>query len=245
MSVHIGTSGWSYDHWEGVLYPHQLPPRSRLDCYIQHYQTVEVNSTYYHWPPNTTFANWRERLPEGFLMTVKAPRGLTHSKRLYSPEQWLERMSEGLQCLGSRLGILLVQLPPQFGCDLARLAYFLEQVPRWIKVAVEFRHPSWHTEEVFSLLERSGAAYCVMSGAHLPCILRATGSFVYVRLHGPDPNNLYGGSYSDDDLHWWAWRIHEWESQGRSVFVYFNNDGEGNAVRNASKLKTFVEKGTS
>ena len=164
MSVHIGTSGWSYDHWEGVLYPHQLPPRSRLDCYIQHYQTVEVNSTYYRWPPNTTFANWREHLPQGFLMTVKAPCGLTHSKRLYSPEQWLERMSEGLQCLGSRLGILLVQLPPQFGCDPARLAYFLEQVPRWIKVAVEFRHPSWHTEEVFSLLERSGAAYCVMSG---------------------------------------------------------------------------------
>lgn len=178
-------------------------------------------------------------------MTVKAPRGLTHSKRLYSPEQWLERMSEGLQCLGSRLGILLVQLPPQFGCDSARLAYFLEQVPRWIKVAVEFRHPSWHTEEVFSLLERSGAAYCVMSGAHLPCILRATGSFVYVRLHGPDPNNLYGGSYSDDDLHWWADRIHEWESQGRTVFVYFNNDGEGNAVRNASKLKTLVENGSS
>ena len=187
MSVHIGTSGWSYDHWEGVLYPHQLPPRSRLDCYIQHYQTVEVNSTYYRWPPNTTFANWRERLPQGFLMTVKAPRGLTHSKRLYSPEQWLERMSEGLQCLGSRLGILLVQLPPQFGCDSARLAYFLEQVPRWIKVAVEFRHPSWHTEEVFSLLERSGAAYCVMSGANLPCILRATASVVYVRLHGPTP----------------------------------------------------------
>ena len=177
-------------------------------------------------------------------MAVKAPRCLTHSKHLYSPEKWLEPMSEGLQCLGARLGTLLVQLSPQFGCDSARLAYFLEQMPLWIKVAVEFRHPSWHTEEVFSLLERSGAAYCVMSGAHLPCILRATGSFVYVRLHGPDANNLYGGSYSDDDLHWWADRIHEWESQGRTVFVYFNNDGEGNAVRNASKLKTFVEKCT-
>ena len=129
MSVHIGTSGWSYDHWQGVLYPHQLPPRSRLDCYIQHYQTVEVNSTYYRWPPNTTFANWRERLPQGFLMTVKAPRGLTHSKHLYSPEKWLEGMSERLQCFGDRLGTLLVQLSPPFGCDSARLAYFLEQMP--------------------------------------------------------------------------------------------------------------------
>jgi len=99
MSIHIGTSGWSYDHWEGVLYPHQLPPRSRLDCYIQHYQTVEVNSTYYRWPPNATFASWQQRLPPGFLMTVKAPRGLTHSKRLYSPEKWLERMSEGLRAI--------------------------------------------------------------------------------------------------------------------------------------------------
>lgn len=177
-------------------------------------------------------------------MTVKAPCGLTHSKRLYSPEKWLERMSDGLQCLGDRLGILLVQLSPQFGCDLARLAYFLEQVPPWIEVAVEFRHPSWHAEEVFSLLERFGAAYCVMSGAHLPCILRATAPFVYVRLHGPDPNYLYGGSYSDDDLHWWADRIQEWESQGLRVFAYFNNDGEGNAVRNASRLKTFVENNT-
>jgi hypothetical protein len=99
--------------------------------------------------------SWRSRLPQGFLMTVKAPRGLTHSKHLYSPEKWLEPMSEGLQCLGDRLGTLLVQLSPQFGCDSARLAYFLEQMPLWIKVAVEFRHPSWHTEEVFSLLERS------------------------------------------------------------------------------------------
>lgn len=244
MTVYIGTSGWSYEHWEGVLYPHHLPSHSRLDYYIQQYQTVEVNSTYYRWPQDAAFANWRHRLPQGFLMTVKAPRGLTHSKRLYSPEKWLARIGEGLKCLGSRLGILLVQLSPQFACDSARLEYFLEQIPLWIRVAVEFRHPSWHVEEVFSLLERFGAAYCVMSGAHLPCILRATASFVYVRLHGPDTNYLYGGSYSDDDLHWWASRIREWEIQGRSVFVYFNNDGAGNAVRNASRLKTFVESGT-
>lgn len=103
---------------------------------------------------------WQQRLPPGFLMTVKAPRALTHSKRLYSPEKWLERMSEGLQCLGDRLGILLAQLPPQFGCDSASLAYCLERVPPWIEVAVEFRHPSWHAEEVFSMLEREGAVYC-------------------------------------------------------------------------------------
>ncbi|MCT7986486.1 DUF72 domain-containing protein [Laspinema sp. A4] len=244
MTICIGTSGWSYQHWEGVLYPYQLAPRSRLDYYIQHYQTVEVNSTYYRWPPDAAFTNWQRRLPQGFLMSIKAPRGLTHYQRLYSPENWLARISGGLKCLGDRLGILLVQLPPQFGCDLARLAYFLEQLPPWIKAAIEFRHPSWHIDEVFSLLERFGVAYCVMSGAHLPCILRATAPFVYVRLHGPDRHFLYGGSYSDEDLSWWASRLCEWESQGRSTFVYFNNDGAGNAVRNASKLKTFLENGT-
>lgn len=240
MAIHIGTSGWSYDHWQGVLYPHHLPPRERLDYYIQRYQTVEVNSTYYRWPKDATFTTWRQRLPEGFLMTVKAPRGLTHSARLYSPERWLARIGSGLSCLGNRLGVLLVQLSPQFSYDYARLSYFLEQMPFWIKVALEFRHPSWHIEEVFSLLERKGAAYCVMSGAHLPCILRATSSFVYVRLHGPDPYHLYGGFYSDDNLHWWACRLREWEEQGRSVFVYFNNDGGGNAVRNADRLRSFV-----
>jgi uncharacterized protein YecE (DUF72 family) len=101
---------------------------------------------------------------------------------------------------------------------------------------VELRHPSWVDDHVFALLEQHGAAYCVMSGAGLPCELRATADFVYVRLHGPDPHSLYGGSYSDADLHWWAGRLGEWEADGREVFVYFNNDGDGNAVRNAATL---------
>jgi uncharacterized protein YecE (DUF72 family) len=110
------------------------------------------------------------------------------------------------------------------------------RAPPWMRVAVEFRHPSWHCDEVFALLERHGAAYCVMSGAQLPCVLRATAPFVYVRMHGPDPNHLYAGSYPDDDLRWWADRLGEWRSDGRDVFVYFNNDGHGHAVRNAERL---------
>ena len=104
-------------------------------------------------------------------------------------------------------------------------------------VAVEFRHPSWQCDDVFQILEAHDAAYTVMSGAGLPCILRATASVVYVRMHGPDHDHLYGGSYSDADLGWWAGRVQEWAHQGRDVFVYFNNDGGGNAVRNASTLR--------
>ena len=108
---------------------------------------------------------------------------------------------------------------PRATIDEARLAYFLAQVPPALKVAVEFRNPSWNTEAVFGLLERHGAAYCVMSGARLPCVLRATAPFVYARLHGPDTQSLYAGSYSDDDLRWWSDRIREWDAQGRDVFV--------------------------
>jgi uncharacterized protein YecE (DUF72 family) len=238
--VHIGTSGWSYGHWAGVLYPEGLAPARRLDHYLARFATAELNASYYRWPTDASFAHWRRRLPAGFVLSVKAPRGLTHAKRLFQPEPWLARIAHGLARLGERRGVLLVQLPPSAAVDRPRLAYFLECVPAALKVAVEFRHASWHCSAVFELLERRGAAYCVMSGAHLPCILRATAPFVYVRLHGPDHHHLYGGSYSDDDLRWWSDRIHEWLIAGREVFVYFNNDGEGNAVRNATTLRRLV-----
>jgi uncharacterized protein YecE (DUF72 family) len=240
VAIHIGTSGWSYSHWTGVLYPDGLAPERRLDYYLPHFRSAELNASYYRWPADTMFAHWRRRLPADFVLSVKAPRALTHAKRLFRPEQWLTRIAGSLRRLGGRLGVLLVQLPPAAAVDYPRLAYFLACVPAEFKVAVEFRNPTWHQDSVFALLEQHGAAYCVMSGAQLPCILRATAPFVYVRLHGPDPRHLYGGSYSNDDLRWWADRIQEWQGMGRDVFVYFNNDGEGNAVRNAAALKQLV-----
>lgn len=240
VTVHIGTSGWSYAHWHGVLYPHGIPPRERLGHFLRRFATAELNSSYYRWPRDASFRHWRRRLPQGFLLSVKAPGLLTHVQRLYAPERWLVRLERSLGQLGACLGVLLVQLSPTLAYDHPRLAYFLARLPPGLRVAFEFRHPSWHQDAVFELLEQHGAAYCVMSGAHLPCILRATAPFVYVRLHGPDPHHLYGGSYSDNDLHWWADRIGEWREMGRDVFVYFNNDGEGNAVRNADRLKAMM-----
>ncbi len=240
MTWHIGTSGWSYDHWDGVLYPPGLPARDRLAHYAAQFGTVELNASFYRWPREVSFASWHRRLPEGFLLSVKAPRGLTHAKKLYAPEVWAERITRCWHELGNTRGILLVQLPPAFARDDARLEYFLAALPPWINVCVEFRHPSWECEDVYALLERHGAAYCIMSGAGLACVLRATAPFVYVRLHGPDHQHLYAGSYSDADLCWWADRIREWEAAGRDVFVYFNNDGYGHAVRNASRLRQFL-----
>lgn len=241
MTLHIGTSGWSYDHWQGVLYPAGIPLRERLSYYVQHYRTVEVNSTFYRWPADHVFESWYRRVPDDFCLTVKAPRGLTHGKRLYAPEAWLLRVERSLELLGHKRGVLLVQTPPDLVYDHARLDYFLQQLPQRLKVALEFRHPSWHHEAVFDLLARYGVAYCVMSGAGLPCILKATAPFVYVRLHGPGDAYLYAGSYSEDDLRWWAERMCEWLGQGRDVFAYFNNDGYGHAVRNARRLRELLE----
>jgi len=240
--IRIGTSGWSYDHWHPELYPHGLSAGDRLARYAAAFCTAELNSSFYRWPRPSAFSAWRQRCPDGFRLSVKAPRGLTHGRRLYAPETWLQRIAAAWHELGEKRAVLLVQLAPSHERDEARLAYFLKLVPDWMRVAVEFRHPSWHSEEIFALLERHRAAYCVTSGAGLPCILRATTDFVYVRMHGPDHHHLYAGSYPDASLMWWAGRAGEWNAAGQDVYVYFNNDGNANAVRNARTLRALLDK---
>ncbi|MGA8996142.1 MAG: DUF72 domain-containing protein [Nocardioidaceae bacterium] len=233
----VGTSGWSYDHWDGVLYEPGTASRRRLERYAAEFATVELNASFYRWPRDTSFASWRRRLPPGFRLSVKAPRGLTHGRRLHQPEVWVDRLARSWHELGERRALMLVQLPPTMARDDARLDWFLDRLPWWLPVAVELRHPTWLDDAVFDLLHRHGATYCVMSGAGLPCVLRATARPVYLRLHGPDHDHLYAGSYSEADLHWWAERIREWERAGHEVYAYFNNDGHGHAVRNARTLR--------
>lgn len=219
-----------------MLYPPGTPAGRRLQHYAAEFDTVELNGSFYRWPSDAQFERWRDELPAGFVMAVKAARGLTHARRLRSPEAWIERLERGWRALGERAGPLLVQLHPALERDDARLDHFLGAMPADIPVAVEFRHSSWDHPAVYDLLAHHDAAYVVMNGAGLPCVLKATASLVYVRLHGPDPHALYGGSYSVDDLRWWSERIAEWAAQDRDVFVYFNNDLGGNAVRNARDL---------
>jgi uncharacterized protein YecE (DUF72 family) len=240
MTVRVGTSGWSYDHWTGVLYPPGLASARRLSRYVEEFDTVELNASFYRWPKDSTFAGWHAQLPEGFTMSVKAHRGLTHYRRLGAPESWIERFEQCWRALGDRHGVLLVQLHPDQRRDssaLARLDGFLASMPESIRVAVELRHPSWNDPAAYAVLESRRAAYVVMSGAGLPCIPRATTDLVYVRMHGPDPDAMYAGSYSTDELRRWAGRISEWDGEGRDVWVYFNNDLHGHAVLNATFLR--------
>jgi uncharacterized protein YecE (DUF72 family) len=240
MTVRIGTSGWSYDHWAGVLYPPGLSPARRLARYAEVFDTVELNASFYRWPKDSTFAGWHAQLPAGFTMSVKAHRGLTHYRRLAAPQPWIARFERCWQLLGNRAGVLLVQLHPELRRDDARLDSFLVSMPSAIRVAIELRHPSWNDPAVYALLENRHAAYVVMSGAGLPCIPRATTDFVYVRMHGPDPDAMYAGSYSVDELRRWADLITEWDGAHRDVWMYFNNDAHGYAVRNAQLLQGFL-----
>ncbi|SON63031.1 hypothetical protein MSIMFI_04561 [Mycobacterium simulans] len=240
MTVRIGTSGWSYDHWTDVLYPLGLPIGDRLARYAEVFDTVELNASFYRWPKDSTFAGWRDQLPNGFTMSIKAHRGLTHYRRLASPGPWIERFQRCWQVLGDRHGMLLVQLHPEQHRDDARLDSFLDGVPSPIRVAVELRHPSWDHPAVYAVLERHRAAYVVMSGGGLACIPRATADVVYVRMHGSDQNAMYAGSYLRDELARWAQRISTWTAEGRDVWMYFNNDLGGHAVRNALSLRKLL-----
>ncbi|MBW0016991.1 MAG: DUF72 domain-containing protein [Mycobacterium sp.] len=240
MTVRIGTSGWSYNHWTDVLYPPRLPAARRLSRYVEVFDTVELNASFYRWPKDSTFAGWRDRLPDGFTMSVKAHRGLTHYRRLASPEPWIERFEHCWQLLGDRRGVLLVQLHPEQQRDDARLDSFLSAVPASIRVAMELRHPSWNDPAVYAALARHRAAYVVMSGGGLACIPRATTDLVYVRMHGPYPDAMYAGSYTARQLRQWADRITAWRDERRDVWIYFNNDLGGHAVRNALSLRELL-----
>jgi uncharacterized protein YecE (DUF72 family) len=173
-----------------VLYPPGTPSARRLARYVEAFDTVELNASFYRWPKDSTFEGWRDQLPDGFTMSVKAHRGLTHYRRLASPEPWIERFERCWQLLGDRHGVLLVQLHPEQQRDDARLDSFLQLMPASIRVAVELRHPSWNDPAVFELLERHRAAYVVMSGLGLECIPRATTDLVYIRMHGRIPRPI-------------------------------------------------------
>jgi len=236
MTVHIGTSGWSYDHWTGVLYPPGTPAGARLDRYAAEFDTVELNGSFYRWPADDTLAGWCRRLPAGFTMSVKAHRGLTHFRRLRDPGPWPARFARCWELLGGHAAALLVQPHPALARDDALLGRFLAAMPDYIPVAVELRHPSWDDPAVHRLLERHGATWVVADGAGLRCVPRVTARLVYVRLHGPDPRQRYHGGYPETELAGWAERIRGWDRAGHDVLVYFNNDIDGHAVTDARTL---------
>lgn len=234
MPASIGTSGWHYDHWRGGLYPADLPPRRWLDHYAQRFATIEINNAFYRLPERSTFENWAASVPDDFMFAVKASRYLTHVRRLREPAEPVSRLLERSAGLGAKLGPILLQLPPNLQIDLDALDAVLRSFAAGVKVTVEFRHESWFVPDTRALLERHGSAWCLTDTGGRRSPRWRTADWGYVRLHGGrgSPPSCYGRSA----LRSWAEDLAELWPDPSELFVYFNNDGHGCAVRDAHRF---------
>lgn len=235
----MGCSGWSYGDWAGRFYPRDLQTSGWFQYYSKHFNTVELNNTFYHIPRQTTIDRWSRQAPEGFVYAVKAHRSITHIRRLKAVEQQVRLFSNLVAGLSAHLGPVLYQLPPGLHKDIALLSNFLDTLPDGLQATVEFRHKGWYKDSVLDLLKGHGVALCLhdMSGSAAPRVV--TAGFIYIRFHGP--SGRYRGSYTDQALAEWA----RWISSQKgiqAVYAYFNNDIEGHAVSNAMTLKSLLER---
>ena len=239
VNIRIGTSGWYYKHWRGPYYPAAWPPARMLCFYMNDFDSVEINNSFYRLPTFQAVEAWRETTPPNFCFTVKASRFFTHLKKLKDPEVGLRKFVPLIQHFGEKLGPILFQLPPHWRCNLDRLAEFLRALPGDYRYSFELRDPSWHTTSVSRLLTRHNVAFCMYELAGFQSPLTITADFVYIRLHGPGQKK-YEGDYSRRALHAWAERIDQWKSQLQAIYVYFDNDQAGFAVKNARELKKIL-----
>jgi uncharacterized protein YecE (DUF72 family) len=231
--LYVGTSGWQYKHWRGRFYPRQLAQRDWLEHYAQRFQTVEINNTFYRLPSRETFASWARRFPADEVLAIKASRYLTHIKRLKEPQEPVDRLLTHAEPLGACLAVVLVQLPPNLPVEVERLDDVLAAFAGRVRVVVEPRHPTWFVADVRAVLERHDAALCLADRGSRPITPEwRTAGFGYVRFHfgRAQPRSCYGR----DALARWADRIADQYGPDDDVYAYFNNDGEGCAVRDAA-----------
>lgn len=235
---YIGCSGWHYDHWRALYYPEGLPKSKWLQFYAKEFSTVELNNSFYHLPSEKAFITWWESTPDNFLFAVKVSRFITHIKRLRNLDSALENFLSRACLLKGKLGPLLYQLPPNMKRNDEVLENFLSSLPQEYQHVFEFRHASWIDDSVFRILQQHNAGLCVFDMPGFTCPLVATTDFAYIRFHGSQ--GLYSSCYSDDELSQWAQKIVELDEKVKAVHIYFNNDAEAFAVRNALSLTEFI-----
>ena len=227
----IGTSGWQYAHWKAAFYPAEVKQAKWLEFYAERFSTVELNNAFYRLPEDVTFSAWAERTPADFVMAVKMSRFLTHIKRLADPEEPVQRFLGRASALGPKLGPVLLQLPPQFAINLERLERTLALFPKRVRVAVEFRHHSWFTDDVRRLLEAHGAALCLADSPYRRTPNWRTADWGFLRFHegtgSPRP------CYRSEALQSWIETLSAGWSHDDDVYVYFNNDFRACALHDA------------
>jgi uncharacterized protein YecE (DUF72 family) len=226
MLLSTGTSGYSYKEWLGHFYPEKLPASEMLRYYADRFTTVEINNTFYRMPAESMLAQWYEQVPEQFAFTLKAPRRITHEKRLREAESHVAEFLRRADALGDKLGVLLFQLPPYLKKDLPRLQDFLSLLPHAKRVAFEFRHASWQDDEVYETLRTHAAMLCVTDTDEGDTPFVVTSDRGYVRLRRTH--------YDDDELHAWAESIAA--KPVTQTYVYFMHEDEALGTRFAQRL---------
>jgi uncharacterized protein YecE (DUF72 family) len=239
MPALVGTSGWQYDHWRDRYYPRELPKRLWLEHHAADWQTVEVNNAFYRLPRREVFEAWAARTPQDYVVTVKASRFLSHIKRLREPEEPVARLMDRVAGLGSKVGALLLQLPPDQKVEVERLDACLRCFPAGTRVAVEPRHDSWWVPELRDVLTAHGAALVWADRGSQPVApLWRTADWGYLRLH------LGGGDavwpYDDAVLDRWAGLLADTWDDGELVYAYTNNDPDGWALRDGARLAALL-----
>lgn len=227
----VGTSGFSYGSWRGVFYPRRLKSESMLEYYASRLRTVEVNTTFYRTQPEDVVAQWAHAVPLEFRFAVKAHRRITHNRRMPNLEEAMRVLSLEANGFGDRLGPVLFQLPPTAPFDAGRIERIVGLAPKHWRIAFQFRHPSWHIDEVANLLEGLGAALVHGDGEEHPGPL-GRGAFIYLRLRRE--------SYSPQRLATWSRRIAGYLESGRDVYAYLKHEKLGPiyAERLEGKLRT-------
>lgn len=240
--IHIGTSGWSYKHWRDSFYPLSLQATEYLSYYAQFFDTVEINSSFYHLPLVETVQAWTEMVPAGFRFCPKMSRYVTHMKKLRDPDETLPRFLEVFAPMHQHVGLVLVQLPPSlaFHEEVATdfFAAMRHSYPGYI-YALEVRHASWTGEDALRVLDRHRVPLVIsQSGAGFPYVEVTSARDIYIRFHGPGA--LYASSYSDSELQFFAAKIDAWAAAGHRVWIYFNNDVNTYAVYDALRLRDIL-----
>jgi uncharacterized protein YecE (DUF72 family) len=236
--IHIGTSGWHYNHWKDRFYPAGLAKNKWFEYYAEHFETVELNNTFYQLPKEQSLQRWYELAPKDFVYSVKANRFITHIKRLKDSADELERFRQRIGILKEKRGPVLYQLPPSMRKDLGLLKDFMELLSKNEMSVFEFRHESWFSQDCYELLEQFNTGFCIhdLRGMKVPRVV--TSDVIYIRFHGPA--GRYAGNYSKSALQNWA----EWINgnlKGKSaIFAYFNNDYNAYAIYNAKKLRELI-----
>ena len=235
--IHVGTSGYNYTEWRGTFYPADLKTKDMFAFYSGRFRTVEINYTFYRMPTAKTTAAWLAQAPEGFTYALKAPQRITHIQRLMGSEDAVKFFCDAARVLGAHLGPLLFQLPPTFRRDLARLEAFLKIVPADLRAAIEFRHDSWLTDDVYALLSAHNVALCIADFGDKTTPLRATARHGYLRLRDE--------GYQPADLERWAKTVKDQTPHWDETWVFFKHEDEGKGPEFAQAFVKALEAGAS